>query len=76
MDCEFKKYKDKIAKIYNNLNKFIENNCENDSANIQSFEYLLHIKKEINDKFNIDEKEDSKNNKFIKNINIIIKINN
>ena len=69
LDCEFKKYKDKIAKIYNNLNKFIENNCENDSANIQSFEYLLHIKKEINDKFNIDEKEDSKNNKFIKNIN-------
>ena len=69
LDCEFKKYKDKIAKIYNNLNKFIENNCENDSANIQSFEYLLHIKKEINDKFNIDEKEDSKNNKFIKNSN-------
>ena len=29
----------------------------------------MHIKKEINDKFNIDEKEDSKNNKFIKNIN-------
>ena len=69
LDCEFKKYKDKIAKIYNNINKFIENNCENDSANIQSFEYILHIKKEINDKFNVDEKEYSKNYKFIKNIN-------
>ena len=69
LDCEFKKYKDKIAKIYNNINKFIENNCDNDSANIQSFEYILHIKKEINDKFNVDEKEYAKNNKFIKNIN-------
>ena len=69
LDCEFKKYKDKIAKIYNNINKFIENNCDNDSAKIQSFEYILHIKKEINDKFNVDEKEYGKNNKFIKNIN-------
>lgn len=69
LDCEFKKYKDKITKIYNNINNFIENNCENDSANIQSFEYILHIKKEINDKFNVDEKDKTKNSKFIKNIN-------
>ena len=61
---EIKKFKDNISIIFNNMNDFIEEYYENDSANILSFEYLLHIKNEMKDKFNIKEINNHKNNKY------------
>jgi hypothetical protein len=67
LDCQFKKFKDKIEKIYDNINTFIENCYKEKTINILSFEYLLHIKKEISDKLKISDELNSTSNKYMTN---------
>lgn len=65
LDCQFKKFRDKIGKIYDDINIFIEKSYKENTINILSFEYLLHIKNEINDKLKSYDELNLTNNKFI-----------
>ena len=64
LNSELKHYNDKISSIFNDLNTFIENYYENESVNLLSFEFILHIKNEIKDRFNLKESEKVKNQEF------------
>ena len=68
---DLKQFKDDIRKVYNNINSFIEDYYKNESVNVLSFEFLLHTKNEIKEKFNIKESNifsNSKINEFEKKI--------
>lgn len=64
LNSELKQYNNKISNIFNDLNTFIENYYQNESVNILSFEYLLHMKNEIKNIFALKEKEYFKNKEF------------
>jgi hypothetical protein len=64
---EINNIRNKILKIFDNINNFVNTYYNNESVNIFSFEYLLHIKNELNDKFNLKEEINSNNN-YMNNI--------
>ena len=59
---KLKEYKNKINKLYKNIDDFIENNYDKDLINMLSFEFLLHLKNEINEQFNLFNNIKQRNN--------------
>lgn len=64
INSELEQFIHKITQIFNNINNFIEDNKEKVSKNILSFDYLLYIKDEMKEKFNIEKRVISKEKEY------------
>lgn len=58
---KLKVYKNNIFQIYKNITDFIENNYDNNLINILSFEFLLHLRNEMNNQFKFNDSFLNKN---------------